>query len=414
MIDVSTYQRIKIVVLSFIILAAVLFPISVDSSHKSVIDALAPFEVVADRFREPMGVVVDEDGVVYVSDRKAGMIFEITDGKVEPLVRGLDHPVGLAFDSEGRLLIIEQDEGRLLRIEDDGNLTVVTEGMKDPRWVAVGEDGTIYISAEGLKSKRKSSREKFRWFSHRWGAKWNDDDDDEDENYDKADGEVILRLKDGQLLVFADGFEDIKGLAVNAEYVFAAAEEHKEKRHKYWKYWRRDHEGVFKIVFESDGSAGAVTRFTQKEIEEPLGLVRDALGALYVSGEKIRHGRKKKKEAIGKVDPEGAVTHFASRLTDPRGMAFDGLGNLYIADGEGRGRGRLIRFSAPPPPYITLPAFTNQSPLIVNGTTEPNSHVDLFINDDADPETVLAEAGNFSLILDLTFNPNPTINFDCR
>ncbi len=83
MIDVSTFQRIKPVVLSFIILAAVLFPISVDPSHKSVIDALAPFEVVADGFREPMGVVVDERGVIFVSDRKRGKVFEIMNGKVE-------------------------------------------------------------------------------------------------------------------------------------------------------------------------------------------------------------------------------------------------------------------------------------------------------------------------------------------
>jgi len=240
-----TYQRIRLVVLSFIFLAAVFSPQSVDPSHKSVIDALAPFEIVADGFREPMGVVVDEEGVVYLSDRKRGKVFEVTNGEVETLVRYLKRPVGLAFDSEGHLLIVEEDEGRLLRLDADGNLTVVAEGMKEPRWVVVAEDGTIYISAEGLRSKRKSSRHRFGWFSHGWWWNWKGDDDDEDD--DRADGEVILRFRDGQLSVFADGFEDIEGLAVNAEYVFAAAEDHKEKRHRYWRYWRRDHEGVFKL-----------------------------------------------------------------------------------------------------------------------------------------------------------------------
>jgi hypothetical protein len=78
-----TYQRIKLTLLSFIFLAAVFFPPSVDPSHKSVIDALAPFEIVADGFRGPMGVVVDDEGVVYVSDRKAGKVFEIKGGEVE-------------------------------------------------------------------------------------------------------------------------------------------------------------------------------------------------------------------------------------------------------------------------------------------------------------------------------------------
>ena len=111
-------------------------------------------------FKEPMGVVVVEDGVVYVSDRKAGKVFEITDGKVETLVRPLEDPVGLAFDSEWRLLIVEEDEGRLLRLEDDGKLTVLAERMKDPRWVTVAEDGTIYLSAEGLKEKRDRDRDR--------------------------------------------------------------------------------------------------------------------------------------------------------------------------------------------------------------------------------------------------------------
>jgi len=365
-----------------------------------------------------MGVVVDENGVVYVSDRKAGKVFEITDGKVETLVSGLDRPVGLAFDSDGYLLIVEEDEGRLLRLEDDGNLTVVTEGIKIPRWVAVADDGTIYISAKGLKSKKQSHRHRFSWFSHRWWWKWkgdDDDDDDEDDddhredNDDKLDGEVILRFKDGQLSVFADGFEDIEGLAVTAEYVYTAAEEHKEKKSKFGKFWLRhfrrgdDHEGVFQVPIETDSSAGAVSRFTEKEIEEPVGLIRDILGALYVSGEKIKHGRKRKKEVIGKVDLEGAVTHFASRLKDPRGMAFDEFGNLCIADGEGRGRGRVIRFRAPPAPYITLPAFTNQSPLIVNGTTDPDSRVDL-LSDGTVLETIQSEDGNFAFTLDLTSN----------
>ena len=126
-------------------------------------------------------------------------------------------------------------------------------------------------------------------------------------------------------------------------------------------------------------------------------MVRDILGALYVSGEKIRHGRKKKKEVIGKVDLEGAVTHFASRLKDPRGVVFDGLGNLYLADGKGKGRGRVIRFRAPPPPNLVIPAFTNQSPFTINGTTEPDFRVDAFLNDSTDPESILSEDGSGKL-----------------
>ncbi|NIO12046.1 MAG: hypothetical protein GTO40_30100, partial [Deltaproteobacteria bacterium] len=170
--ETFTHKRVKLPLLSFVFLALILLPPAVDPSHKSVIEALAPFEIVADGFREPMGVVVDDEGVIYLTDRKLGKVFEVKDGQVDTLVRYLDDPVGLAFDGDGRLLIVEEDEGRLLRLEEDEKLTVVADGMKDPRWIAVAEDGTIYISAEGLKSKKKNHKHKVSWFSHRWWWKW--------------------------------------------------------------------------------------------------------------------------------------------------------------------------------------------------------------------------------------------------
>ncbi len=194
--------------------------------------------------------------------------------------------------------------------------------------------------------------------------------------------------------------------------VYTVAEEHKTRKFKFGKFWflhfkrGHDHEGVFQVPIETDGSAGEVTRFTEKEIKEPIGLVQDILGVLYASGERerLKRGRRHKRDVIGKVDLEGAVTHFASRLKEPRGMAFDAFGNLYIADGEGRGRGRVIRFRAPPAPYITSPVFTNQNPLVVSGTTNPNSRVDLFLNDTTEPQTVVTEDGSFSFPLNLNLN----------
>jgi len=154
-----TYQKIKLVVLSFIILAAVFFSPSVDPSHKSVIDALAPFEILADGFRDPMGVVIGSDGTIYVSDRKAGEVLEITTEEVYPVVTGLKRPVGLVFDPEGLLLIVEEKGGRLLRLEEDGYLSVLAKGIKKPQWVTVGEDKSIYISAKGLKRDRDRDSE---------------------------------------------------------------------------------------------------------------------------------------------------------------------------------------------------------------------------------------------------------------
>jgi len=410
-----TYQRIKPVVLSFIILAVVFSPPSVDPSHKSVIDALAPFEIVADGFREPMDVVTDEQGVFFVSDRKAGKVFEITDGNVETLVGHLKRPVGLAFDPEGRLLIVEGGRGRLLRLEADESLTVVVDGMNDPRWLAVAEDGTVYISAKGIKEKKDRDRNKDDDDDdddggHRDDDDENGDDDDEDEKKKhKSHGEVILRLTtDDQLSVLAYGFKDLEGLAVGTDVLFASAQGHRELRR-----WDKEDDdendsrkagGIFEIPILPDRTAGPITRLTRNRITRPVGLALDRLGALYVTAKRIKVD-KKVKHAIGKVAPDSALSRFASGLKNGRGMALDSSGNLHVAVGKGKRRGRIVRFQAPPPPILSVPAFTKESFLTVNGTTEPDSRIDVFVNESNSPATtLLTEDGTFSFSVDLVPN----------
>ena len=189
----------KIALSSISFISALFLSSSIDSADLSDIDALAPFEVVAEGFREPMGVVVDESGAIFVSDRKAGKVLKITEGTKQPIITGLKRPVGLAFDTDGRLLVVEEKTGFLLRLETDGRLTILAEGMRKPRWMAVARDGTVYISAQGIKQKKDRDRD------------MNRADDDE-----KVHGEVILRLTlAGELTGWASGFKGLEGLIVH-------------------------------------------------------------------------------------------------------------------------------------------------------------------------------------------------------
>lgn len=369
--------------LVFLLLAPLyfLFPISSESSDPLGIDALAPVEVVAQGFREPTGVAVDQDGAIFVSDRKTGEILKITSGEVRPLITHLQRPVGLSFDGDGRLLIVEEKSGFLLRLEPGNRLTVLAQGMKKPRWVTVAEDRNLYISAKGFKSQR-------------------DSDEDED---DEEQSEVILRLgPTGELRVWFDGFEGLQSLAVHGDIIFAAA--------KGLKRDRKNQGAIFKIPIAPDGRAGAITRLTQREIKKPFGLLLDALGVLYVSAEEIEL-TKKHKDVIGKVASDGTLTRFASGLEEPRGLAIDSFGNLYVADDKGDKKGRIIRFRAPPPPGLIFPSFTNQSPVTVHGTTQSQSRIDAFLNNSVIP-TFFTPDGAFALILDLLHNTqNSLIGF---
>ncbi|MBI3060932.1 MAG: hypothetical protein HYY83_02970, partial [Deltaproteobacteria bacterium] len=280
-----------------ILLAAFYFlaPISSEPSSVTEIDALAPVEIVADGFKEPTGVAVDSSGAVFVSDRKAGEALKITGGQVVPFITDLKRPVGLAFDDQGRLLIVEEQSGRLLRREAAGSLTVLAEGMKKPRWLAVAEDGVIYITAQGSKDVRGE------------GVRGEESDDDGDEDGEE-DGEVILRLTPDALLltVFADGFKGLQGILVHQGNVFAAAKGLKKDK--------EDQGGIFKIPVLTGGSAGEIARLTKDKIKKPFGLIVDALGALYVSAEEIEL-EKKHKDAIGKVAPDGSTVSSPSNGT---------------------------------------------------------------------------------------------------
>lgn len=365
------HAQSKIALLVLFFLSAFSVPFTLSPADLSEIDALVPVEVVAQGFMEPNGVVVDQTGAIFVSDRKSGEILKITSGEVRPLITHLQRPVGLSFDGDGGLLIVEEKSGFLLRLEPGNRLTVLAQGMKKPRWVAVAEDGNLYISAKGLRSPRDR------------------DDDDEDEEQ----GEVILRLgPTGELRVWADGFAGLQSLAVHGDIIFAAA--------KGLKRDRKNQGAIFKIPIAPDGRAGAITRLTQREIKKPFGLLLDALGVLYVSAEEIEL-TKKHKDVIGKVASDGTLTRFASGLEEPRGLALDSFGNLYVADDKGDKKGRIIRFRAPLPPGLILPSFTNQSSLTVHGTTGPQSRIDGLLNDSLLPQTFTNGAFvlNFNLLL---------------
>src|SRR5262249_57971203 len=64
--------------------------------------------------------------------------------------RGLERPIGLAFDLEGRLLVAEERAGRVTRREPNGSRTTLASGIKQPRWLDVGEDGIVFIAARRL------------------------------------------------------------------------------------------------------------------------------------------------------------------------------------------------------------------------------------------------------------------------
>jgi sugar lactone lactonase YvrE len=337
------------------------------------ITALAPFEVVADGFGSVRGIALDADDRLYVADREAGTVTRLgTDGP-RVIARRLERPIGVALDPQGRVLVAEERGGRVVRLDPNGPTPLVA-GITQPRWLAVDERGTVFVSARRLTRDAEP------------------EPDDE-----SAEPEMILSLTpDGVLTIFADGFDHLQGLAARHDAVYAATTGPRGVH--------RQGGVIYRIPVLADGQAGRIARVGPRDVfERPVGLALDALGALYLSAALADLDGPLAQNAIVKLQPDGAATVFASGLDNPRGLAFDRRGHLYIADGSA---GRVLRFLAAPAPALTaLPPFTRQSAVTLGGATMPRARVDVFVNDGSAPASSLASAtGSFAVPIALAPN----------
>jgi sugar lactone lactonase YvrE len=332
------------------------------------ITALAPVDVVAGGFGSLRGIVVDPDDRLYIADRESGTVTRIGDDGTRVLARRLERPVGLALDRQGRVLVAEERAGRVVRL-DPGGPTPIVQDVKQPRWLAVSEHGTVYVSA------RRLTR-----------------DADPEPDDESAEPEMILASTgDGALSVFADGFDHLQGLASHDGAVYAATTGPRGVP--------RQGGVLYRIPVLPDGRAGRPSRLGPRDVyDRPTGLALDRLGALYVSAAATILDGPRSPQAILKVRPGGAAGAFATGLDDPRGLAFDSQGHLYVADGNA---GRVLRFLTPPAPTLAgVPSFTSQASVVITGTAAPDARVDaLAVDGDVSLTEIASTTGSFALAI---------------
>lgn len=238
---------------------------------------VAPIEVVASGFGSLRGIVVDDDDRVYVADREAGAITRLGPDGRRVVARRLERPIGLALDPGGRVLVAEERGGRIVRLDPTGP-TTIGRGIKQPRWLAVSEDGTVYVSARRL------------------GRDADPEPDDE-----SLEPEVILALNtDGTLSVFADGFDHLQGIAVQGDALYAATTGRRGPP--------RQVGVIYRIPIQSDGRAGPPARVGIRDVlERPVGLAVDRLGALYLGAPVTNLGGSRVRQAVLKLQQDGAA-----------------------------------------------------------------------------------------------------------
>jgi glucose/arabinose dehydrogenase len=88
---------------------------------------------------------------LYITDEEGGSIYrQVSGGKPEEWVKGLDSPAGLLFAPSGLLYVTEEGKGgRLSSVTPDGKVTLVAEKLGKARDVLLLEDGSLLVTDRG-------------------------------------------------------------------------------------------------------------------------------------------------------------------------------------------------------------------------------------------------------------------------
>lgn len=330
---------------------------------------LAPVEVVLEGLQDPAFLAIDADNIVFISEERASRVLQIfPDGHVRSVIDHLKKPRGLAVDDNRTLYIAAEEskgtktKGLVLKWEG-GSLQVLASGFKKPAGLTVDETGTLYVVAEGE---------------------------------DETRGRIFQIDPSGHPALIATGFKHPSGLTLTPDGQLLVAAERLQGEGE------ADGSGT---IYQVNPDTGAITRLVGSGFQHPHSVVLDRLGSVFFSAQ--ARGGADDRGQISKRLADGTLTTFAAPLKQPRGLAFDRHGNLYAIDTEG---GRLLRFRAPPPPQVdALPAFTNQNPITVTGSTEPDALITLL--GAAQPTTVMADSvGRFTAQVALAPNALNSLN----
>lgn len=339
------------------------------------------------RFAGPMGVVVDSAGNVYVSDTNNHRIRKITpaglvstfagSGSGESVdgigtAAGFYYPEGLALDASGNIYVGDANSGsyatrgqsKLRKISSAGVVTTLATGFNQPLGVAVDGTGNVYVTDEGTIYKVSPTGTKTLLAGGRFGS---------------ADGNGA-----------AAQFSAAIGLALDrAGNVYVGDTYNSTIR-------RISPDGTVTTIAGTAGQSGSADGTgPAAQFSRPGGVAVDTAGNVYVAdigGHTIRKLTPDRKvttmaglpglegsadgtgvgaqfggatgvtadragivyvadtgnHTIRKITPQGEVSTFAgsagqsgdtdgtgmaARFNEPRGLALDAAGNLFVADG---------------------------------------------------------------------------------
>jgi hypothetical protein len=104
---------------------------------------------IASPFDFPEGVAVDSAGDVFIAQANSSSILEVIAGGGQTTVgSGLSFPLGMAVDAAGDLFIDDSGNNRVVEVAASGTQTTVGSGLSSPTGVAVDSSGDVFIAEQ--------------------------------------------------------------------------------------------------------------------------------------------------------------------------------------------------------------------------------------------------------------------------
>ncbi len=186
-------------------------------------------EVVVRGLEHPRGVAVRKNSLYVTEQVNEGSVIEVnlTDGK-RRVFEGLHSPEHIALLPDGELAVTENGvNGRLVRLLANGTVEVITAGINNPEGLSVGSDGTIFVGESGTG--------RILAWKHGVLDVAIDDIDEPGQIEAAPDGALwiteranpgrLLRFKDGALETVLSGLIDPRGIALTENGAVLVAEQ---------------------------------------------------------------------------------------------------------------------------------------------------------------------------------------------